>query len=394
MPTIAVYDWSVVTHNGTLTAQQLATDTHANDPAAPNYDPGRSSWVNITYTYTGAPAVPIKISDDDSSFDDNVTETGAPQVLLEAVTLNGVTYPAGSVVENEFSLIQSGFIEVFVLRIAGDNVGFVPAEGLPAPWAGAQYTPTQSRDGILANSGTGTTNATGYETVVCFGAKSAIATPDGPRAAGLLQAGDLVDTADHGPQPLLWVGRSEVAFAQGADRRRPVRIRAGALGPGAPSADLLLSPQHRILLRDGQGREALGPALGFLGLRGVSRAAGRGRIVYVSLLFAAHELIRAEGLLCESFFPGRVALRMLAPEARAEVLARRPDAAEGAPRDSAARALLSRSRTAALLRAHPPARRHISPLKPREKTPGTAPETEPSETAPPPGWTPQAAALL
>ena len=54
MPTIAVYDWSVVSHDGALTTDQLVSDDHANDPAAAGYDPGRASWTGITYTYSGA----------------------------------------------------------------------------------------------------------------------------------------------------------------------------------------------------------------------------------------------------------------------------------------------------------------------------------------------------
>jgi len=346
MPTIAVYDWSVVSHDGALTADQLASDDHANDPASDGYDPGRASWTGVTYTYSGAPPAQILVSDDDGSFDDGMNDAGAGQVLLEAVTVNGVTYPSGTPVENEFALIQDGFIEVYVLRLGDDNVGFVPASDLPAPWAGAQFSPTESRDGLSANSGDGETNEEAYHNVICFGAGVRIATPGGAVRAGALRAGDMVLTVDHGPQKLLWTGRREVVFSGPEDRRRPIRIGAGALGEGRPARDVLVSPQHRVLVEDGAGG-ALGPAVGFLRRPGVSRVRGRDRVTYVHLLLARHELLWADGLICESFFPGRMALRLLGAADRAEVLALWGLSREGAPAEAAARPLLTRRETAA-----------------------------------------------
>ena len=349
MPTIAVYDWSVVSHDGALTAEQLTSDDHANDPASENYDPGRASWTGVTYTYTGAPPVQIVVSDDDGSFDDGMNDTGAGQVLMEPVTVNGVTYPAGTPVENEFALIQDGFIEVYVLRLGDDNIGFVPASDLPEPFPGAQFSPTASRDGLAENSGDGGTNEEAYNNVICFGAGVRIATPGGDVRAGALRAGDMVLTVDHGPQALIWTGRREVVFSGPDDRRRPVRIGAGALGEGQPGRDVLVSPQHRVLVGEGcgPGSGALGPALGLMRLPGVSRVRGRQKLTYVHLLLARHELLWADGLVCESFFPGRMALRLLGAEDRAEVLALWGLSREGAGPERAARPLLTRRETAA-----------------------------------------------
>lgn len=347
MPTIAVYDWSVVSHNGTLTTAQLFGDTNANDPASATYDTGRPSWVNVTYTYSGAPPTQIRISDDDPNFEDGSNETGAAAELLEDVTVNGITYPAGTTVENEFSLLQGGFIEVFVLRIGGDNVGMVPATGLPTPGPGAQFRPTASSDGDPDAGSTGDRNTETYDEVICFDARAMIATPDGHRPAGTLAPGDLVSTLDSGPQRLIWVGQAQAELTGPGDSRRPVRLRAGALGHGLPVRDLMLSPQHRVLIRSPDaGEEALGPAIGFLPLRGVSRARGRTQVTYVHLLLARHEVVWANDLLCESFFPGHVGLAMLSPEDRTRVRALWPGLSDGgAPRSVAARPLLTRRET-------------------------------------------------
>ena len=72
-----------------------------------------------------------------------------------------------------------------------------------------------------------------------------------PGARITLAEGDLVRTLDHGLQPVRWVGARRLSAAElaAAEKLRPIRIRAGALGPGTPRADLLVSPQHRVLVR-------------------------------------------------------------------------------------------------------------------------------------------------
>lgn len=62
---------------------------------------------------------------------------------------------------------------------------------------------------------------------VCFAAGSLIDTPQGARPVEALRQGDLVDTLDHGPQPILWTGARRV-LPRGANRA--YRIMAGALG--------------------------------------------------------------------------------------------------------------------------------------------------------------------
>lgn len=84
----------------------------------------------------------------------------------------------------------------------------------------------------------------------CFTPGTMIRTPEGLRAVETLQVGDLVETFDHGPQPIRWIGSSDVgpfrmALSPGF---RPVRICKGAFGNGRPERDLVVSPQHRVLL--------------------------------------------------------------------------------------------------------------------------------------------------
>jgi hypothetical protein len=93
-------------------------------------------------------------------------------------------------------------------------------------------------------------NVLGYD-LSCFLAGTSIRTPDGEVAVEELSRGDLVMTTDGGFAPIAWIGRRNVrkAFADPLSVM-PIRIKANALGDQVPSRDLLLSPDHAILVDD------------------------------------------------------------------------------------------------------------------------------------------------
>lgn len=76
----------------------------------------------------------------------------------------------------------------------------------------------------------------------CFAPSTPIETPQGPRPAASLRAGDLVETVDAGPQPVLWSGRIALP-ALGS--LRPLRLCAPSFGA---TRDLWLMPSHRLLV--------------------------------------------------------------------------------------------------------------------------------------------------
>jgi hypothetical protein len=147
---------------------------------------------------------------------------------------------------------------------------------------------------------------TGYVTInsiPCFVAGTLIATPHGDKRVEALEPGDMVLTHDNGPQPLRWIGRRTVPAV---DSFAPIRISADTFGR---HGELLLSPQHRVLIRDALAEllfgetEVLVAAKDLVNDRSVRRVEG-GDVEYVHLLFDQHEVVFSEGLATESFLPG------------------------------------------------------------------------------------------
>ena len=164
--------------------------------------------------------------------------------------------------------------------------------------------------------------------VPCFTPGAMIATTSGARPVEDLCPGDLVVTRDNGLEPLRWVGRVERPVESPLV---PVRIAAGSLGPGMPSADLVVSPQHRMLVRSRIAARMFGtaevliPAKRLLGFPGVTEDHDRSEVTYIHLLFDGHQVIFANGAPTESLYLGPGTRAALSVEARSEIRALFPD---------------------------------------------------------------------
>ncbi|MHA6327075.1 Hint domain-containing protein [Roseivivax sp. CAU 1753] len=161
---LTVYDWSLFTIPSGIPMADIQGDTHANDPNSPDYASSAPSWIGETFTYNGGSGIEIIVSDDDDDFEDAYVETGGAQTLAQPVTINGTTYPAGSTIENEFSMLDDLGNEVWVLRINGTNVGFIYAAN-DQPTAGESFTASTGRDGAPEDSGDGAASSEPYRTV-------------------------------------------------------------------------------------------------------------------------------------------------------------------------------------------------------------------------------------
>ncbi len=342
MPFISVYDWSL--YATSLTQTELETSTHGNDPGQTGtnpYDPGNPTWTGVDFTYNGGAPTLIEVNDDDGFLEDGYVETGAAQTLGQDVTINGQDFFTGDVVELEFSLLNAAGDEVFIIRINGVNVGFAYADGNP-PTNGEVFNANDTRDGDPLDSLDQTTGSEEpYTNILCFAADTPIEAEFGPVPVEALAVGDRVHTLDHGLQPVRWQRQVTHRWAAGPAKTKPVLIRAGALGQGLPARNLVVSPQHRMLVPDrGRSEGVLCPAVGLTRLTGVRQMKGRRRAELVHLLFDRHEVIFAAGAPTESFFPGRMAMQGLTPEQRVEVRAVLRAGPRDAPPMTPARAFL------------------------------------------------------
>ena len=140
--------------------------------------------------------------------------------------------------------------------------------------------------------------ATTITDVVCFFAGTMIACPDGERAVETLSIGDRVLTSDGLVMPVRWIGRNTVS-TKFADPLRvlPIRIMAGALADHLPVRDLLVSPEHAVLVDD-----ILVQAGALVnGLSIVRESNVAETFVYYHIELAEHALVLAEGTSAESF---------------------------------------------------------------------------------------------
>lgn len=140
--------------------------------------------------------------------------------------------------------------------------------------------------------------------VACFAPGTRIATPDGPRPVEALAIGDLVATAGGTARPVRWIGRRQYdAVAVAANPHlHPVRIRASALAPGRPGRDLVLSPQHAVLvLGDAATGPLLVPAAALVNGASITQPVHAGPLAYLHVELERHALLLAEDTEVESF---------------------------------------------------------------------------------------------
>ena len=195
----------------------------------------------------------------------------------------------------------------------------------------------------------------------CFAAGTMIATPDGERAVETLQPGDLVLTRDHGAVPVRLVLTTEITASRmmAEPSLRPIRIARGALGADMPSQDLLVSPQHRILVRSKIAQrmfgapEVLVAAKQLVDLDGIELAQDVDGCVYCHMILDQHEVVFSNGAETESLYPGPVALRSLGRAARDELYALFPQLRDAdAPGFAEARTLVAGRRGRRLASRH------------------------------------------
>lgn len=167
----------------------------------------------------------------------------------------------------------------------------------------------------------------------CFATGTLIATPCGPKPVQTLAAGDRVsDLAGH-VHAILWTAERRIRLDRPDHPQRPIRFRPGSLPVGRggpqpdrelPDRDLLVSPQHRMLVVSPAGTQMLAAAHALTGRRGVRCAYGLRSVTYHALLLPRHAVLMANGAGAESFYPGPHILLQLPAFQRLQVLAHVP----------------------------------------------------------------------
>lgn len=241
-----------------------------------------SLFSGVTVTDEGSTSVSatISLNNSNGTTDDNGTLTGTD------VTRIGVgTYQISATTPDQLTTdIQS--------------VIFTPTTGQGD--AGSQTT---TRIALSINDDDGSTTASTGVTVTatCFLPGTLIATPAGEHPIETLKAGDLVTVMiDGSPEtaPIVWAGSGHMDVAEigCGDEGFPVRIRAGAFGDDLPRRDLLVTPEHCLLVDGG-----LVPAR--MLVNGVSILVDRSipRYAFFHIELDRHGILLAEGLPAESY---------------------------------------------------------------------------------------------
>ncbi len=266
---------------------------------------------------TSAPAV-------DTYGPQTSVSSGDPSLVGLGIELH---HPGGA---NAHTLVQAGAQDLRILDVSIDGsadyvlglVDNVNAELTPS----TTYTdndPTRGQFGLLYSA----------SSMPCFVEGTRIETPCEQVPVEDLRVGDFVRTADHGDQAIRWIGSRPVSSLELCmnSKLRPIRIAAGSMGNGLPDRDLLVSRQHRLLVRSKishrmfGAREVLVPAVKLLGIPGVEMPPADRGTRYHHFLCDSHEIVFAENCPTETLLLGPETLKTLSPKSRHEISKIFPD---------------------------------------------------------------------
>lgn len=179
------------------------------------------------------------------------------------------------------------------------------------------------------------------EKIVCFTAGTQITTDQGERNVEDLVPGDKVLTRDNGFQEIVWAGSKAISaeMLKAAPALKPVMIEKGALGADLPSQDLMVSPNHRVVVENPavelmfEESEVLAAAKHLVGKPGIYEVDIPGTD-YVHIMCERHEVVLSNGAWTESFQPGDEALAGVDADQREELFSIFPELRTEAGRES------------------------------------------------------------
>ncbi len=227
------------------------------------------------------------------------------------------------------------------------------------------YDPANAENGVVTfldadGNPAGTLNFVNIENVIpCFTPGTLIATPKGEVPVESLKPGDKVVTRDNGIQEIRWTGQKAMS---GQDLRlnshlQPIFVKRGSLGNGLPEQDMMVSPNHRLLVANDRTQlyfdehEVLVAAKHLVGTAGVHAVEAIG-VTYIHFMFDRHEVVLSNGAWTESFQPGDYTLKGMGNSQRNEIFDLFPElkTQEGLEDYQAARRTLKRHEARLLLK--------------------------------------------
>jgi len=199
-----------------------------------------------------------------------------------------------------------------------------------------EYTSADNEDGIVHFNGGGTLEFEEIENIVpCFTPGTLILTARGETPVEQLRLGDRVVTRDNGLQEVRWIGTRALdgrALMEN-EHLRPILIRKGSMGKGLPERDMMVSPNHRMLVANDktnmlfEDHEVLVSAKHLVDGKGVQQVTALG-ISYVHMMFDQHEVVLGDGAWTESFQPGDYSLKGIGNAQREEIFELFPELKE------------------------------------------------------------------
>ena len=138
--------------------------------------------------------------------------------------------------------------------------------------------------------------------VPCFVAGTLIASPGEPTLVEDIKVGQRVLTRSGAARRVVWIGSTTVteSMLRTEPHLRPVRIVREALGPGIPHRDLLLSPQHAILVSSALGTHLV-PCIALVDGHGIVREDPNSPVAYHHFQLESHDVVSAEGAWAETY---------------------------------------------------------------------------------------------
>ena len=242
--------------------------------------------------------------------------TGAGELLIDS----GSTLDLGSAVTNTQSIVFAATSGALVINdiadlqgvitqfAAGDQIFVETAVAASFHQSGSIISVFGNgstlgvldfANAALASNAANTSGALVDQVVACFAHGTRIATERGEVPVEHLMLNDRVQVIApcRQSQRIVWIGQRTVDCSghPAPVKVWPVRVRAGAFGPGRPYEDLWLSPDHAVFID-----EALIPVKYLINGTTISQVAVEA-ITYYHIELPRHSVLLAEGLPAESY---------------------------------------------------------------------------------------------